>query len=76
LEARAASSPGFTRFTSPDLHVCAFSSTAILFKVSYEDMRTASQLPGCAANASERCSASTSAKYNAKLSISGYSVFR
>lgn len=34
LEAHAASCPGFNRFTSPDMHVCAFSRTAILFKVN------------------------------------------
>jgi hypothetical protein len=33
LEAQASAQPGFVRFTSPDLHVRAFSSTAILFKV-------------------------------------------
>ncbi len=34
LEARAAATPGFQRFTSPSLHVRAFSATAILFYVS------------------------------------------
>jgi hypothetical protein len=34
VESRAAGCPGFTRFTSPDLHVRTFSSTAILYKVS------------------------------------------
>jgi hypothetical protein len=33
LEARAAATPGFTRFVSPSLHVRVFSATAILFWV-------------------------------------------
>lgn len=48
VEAKAAGCPGFTRFTSPDLHVRAFSSTAILFKASTTTLATGGNWPASA----------------------------